>query len=61
MGDQPARRFYCEMRRRNEFDCWGLELAGGWAEGQTWCEVSYVRWVTVTVVMWSTAGENRGF
>ena len=43
MGDQPARRFYCEMRRRNEFDCWGLEVSGGWGDGQTWCEVSYVR------------------
>ena len=46
MGDQPARKFYAEMRRRNEFDEWGLELAGGWGEGEdsTWMEVIYVRY-----------------
>ena len=43
MGEQPARKFYAEMRRRNEFDEWGLELAGGWAEDRTWIEVVYVR------------------
>ena len=43
MGDEPARKFYSEMRRRNEFEEWGLEVAGGWGDGTTWLEVVYVR------------------
>ena len=43
MGDEPARKFYSEMRRRNEFEEWGLEVSGGWADGTTWLEVVYVR------------------
>ena len=44
MGDKPARRFYLDLRRRNEFDEWGLELQGGWSGGETcWVEVAYVR------------------
>ena len=43
MGDEPARKFYSEMRRRNEFEEWGLEVSGGWGEGTTWLEVVYVR------------------
>ena len=43
MGDKPARRFFVDLRRRNEFDEWGLELQGGWSGGATWVEVAYVR------------------
>ena len=43
MGEKPARRFYLDLRRRNEFDEWGLELQGGWSGGDTWVEVAYVR------------------
>ena len=43
MGDKPARRFYVDLRRRNEFDEWGLELQGGWSGTDTWVEVAYVR------------------
>ena len=43
MGDQPARKFFVDLRRRNEFDEWGLELRGGWRGGDTWVEVAYVR------------------
>ena len=43
MGEEPARKFYSEMRRRNEFEEWGLEVSGGWADGTTWLEVVYVR------------------
>ena len=33
MGDKPARKFFVELRRRNEFDEWGIELVGGWGDG----------------------------
>ena len=26
MGEMPARKFFTELRRRNEFDEWGMEL-----------------------------------
>lgn len=43
MGDKPARKYFTDLRRRNEFDEWGFELVGGWSEGATWIEVAYVR------------------
>jgi len=43
MGEMPARKFFTELRRRNEFDEWGMELVGGWNESATWVEVAYVR------------------
>ena len=56
MGDTPARRFFVDLRRRNEFDEWGMELAGGWRDGATWMEVAYVRANTPAHV----AGIRRG-
>merc|ERR1712117_98520 len=56
MGDKPARKFFVELRRRNEFDEWGMELVGGWGEGSTWIEVAYVRHQTPA----DAAGLKRG-
>ena len=56
MGDKPARRFFVDLRRRNEFDEWGLELQGGWSGGATWVEVAYVRRSTPA----ARAGIRRG-
>ena len=50
MGDKPARRFFVDLRRRNEFDEWGLELQGGWSGGATWVEVAYVRQGSICVI-----------
>merc|ERR1719392_277340 len=43
MGNEPARTLHAVLQRRNVFDEWGLELRGGFGDGQSFMEVSRVK------------------